>query len=148
MREANSICRAPSLSPSSLLSFLPRPILQGREKRCSLICQRKADLRKQNYIPRRLRAEEWLHGSGTVFGKLISSVIGKMRKELRRDTECPWIKALGNLGIGWGKLENRAGQEVLVTVALDLIQDPHEYQKELFMKTSVAVQAGLRMTSF
>lgn len=63
--------------------------------------------------------------AGTVFWELSSSWVGKMRKEQRRETECPWITGFGGLEIGWGrKIERRAGQEVLATVAPDLILDP------------------------
>lgn len=44
--------------------------------------------------------------------------------------------------MGGGKLENRAGQEVLGTVARDLVLDPLKCWRELFMKISVAVELG------
>lgn len=37
---------------------------------------------------------------GTVFLELSSSLIGKMKEELRKEIVCSWTKGFGGLGIG------------------------------------------------
>lgn len=109
-------------SSPRLLSFLPCPHSLRKGKALQSDSPKKSQQGSRSTFPRGPGVEgEWIC-PGTVFWELSSLLTREMKEELRRETECAWIK--GCFGARNGverKLENRAGQGILVTLALDLM---------------------------